>query len=258
MQTKMNLWVGGLVFGVVVLLGAGWILLIAPALDEVYATVDQTEQAQARNDSLTAQNATLKRQFADISSLRSDLSDLQEQVPPTPDLDDFLRAVGDTATEHEVFIVSVTPSAASSFTQLLTDAAVNSVNAGVTPATTETAEAAEAPAEGEAAADGTAAAPATSSAMAISVTIEMVGPYQNTLDMLSELQADDSRLLLVTAIDAAGTKESPATGGRPATARGDLNITVTGYILVQPGTNQDPVEQEAPAQSTGGGLAPGS
>ncbi|MCL2454184.1 MAG: hypothetical protein FWD18_02605 [Micrococcales bacterium] len=238
MQNKTNLWIGGTVFAVLAVLGAGWLLAVGPGFEAVSETAARTEQVESQNRALTAQNTTLRRQYEQIDTLKAELARLNDQIPNTISQDTFFAQLGNVATANGVFIGSLGLQPAVSLGSLA-------------------AEPAAAPAEGSDVDATVGAAPvAASSGMAIPVTIDMVGSKDAVLATVGWIQGVDHRLFLVTAIDGRGTRDEGPQGGWPGTSRGDMRVLVTGYIFVQPPVA--PVtDQTPPSAITGSQLSPG-
>ncbi len=66
----------------------------------------------------------------------------------------------------------------------------------------------------------------------VPITVEVVGTYANVTAFLNDVQAGTQRLLLVTGLDAKKTDAAEASGGRPATADGDLDLLISGSLYV--------------------------
>ncbi|HWS58761.1 MAG TPA: hypothetical protein VN257_09485, partial [Actinotalea sp.] len=80
--------------------------------------------------------------------------------------------------------------------------------------------------------------------VAMPMSVIVVGTYDATVNFLAALQTGTERLFLVTRWTATGQDESQASGGRPATAPGDLEFSIGGYayVLTDPNAPTEPVE----------------
>ncbi len=103
-------WYGGAALGAVLVLLAGYLLLVSPTrsnADEI------TAQAQAQTDAngVTQQRIdALKAQYKDLPVLQKDLAALQTHLPTTPQMPALLRALSAAAAKSGVTLQSVTPS----------------------------------------------------------------------------------------------------------------------------------------------------
>ena len=220
MDAKGSTWVGGAVFAAVLLLAGGWQFAISPALARADDARSQTAVVQGRNTQLQTQLANLKKQYADLDAYKANLSKLEVEIPGSAQLADYLRQVSTLAAASKAFVVSVNPGVPVPF-----------VPAGAASAPQPV------PTAGATASPGTSGTTAPSGAapagfIAVPVEMTLLGTVQNVTHALAALQGSDQRLFLVTALTGTGTSAQEATGGRPATAKGDLELKVTGYIYV--------------------------
>ena len=91
-----------LVIGAVSLLAVaalGWFLLISPAMGKVSATRQETENAQQRSASLSAQVATLQKQQRELPAVRKLAATLEQIIPTTADQPGFFAAVNRAARQ---------------------------------------------------------------------------------------------------------------------------------------------------------------
>jgi Tfp pilus assembly protein PilO len=83
-MTRTRKWVSGTAVLVLIVLAAGWFLLVSPKKSDA-ATLQQTALAQAAtNDGLRAKVASLKAQDAQIPQQEAKLATFRQQVPETP------------------------------------------------------------------------------------------------------------------------------------------------------------------------------
>lgn len=223
-ETKTGAWIAGTVVVSLLLGVAGWFLAISPALASASEKRLEAEAQVAQNDVARARINQLKAQFEQMDSLTAQLGTLRGQLPTDAQLAEFKRQVAATAAVHAVTVIAV---------QTSTPAPV----AAPAPAApvADTADPAAAPAEP--AADPAAAQPAAApdaSLYAVPVTIDVLGGYANVLAFLSDLQQAQPRLLAVESITNASQQAAEPSGGKPATAAGDLGMVVTGYLFALP------------------------
>ena len=212
-NAKASGWVGGTAIVAVVILIASWFLVISPTLSAAQEDRAQTETVKQHNDVLSTRLATLKKQFDALDTTRSDLAALRKQIPTSAQLTDYLRKLSDLATTHTVVITSLMPGVALPFVA----AAAAAAPAAPTDTPTVTTPAAAGGVPGLA---------------AIPVSIIVVGTYPNVLAFLSDVQSTTDRLFLVTGLTATAQQKVAASGGRPPTAAGDLELKVDGLAYV--------------------------
>jgi Tfp pilus assembly protein PilO len=83
-MTRTRKWVSGTAVLVLIVLAAGWFLLVSPKKSDA-ATLQQSALAQAAtNDGLRAKVAALKAQNAQIPQQEAKLATFRQQVPQTP------------------------------------------------------------------------------------------------------------------------------------------------------------------------------
>ncbi len=103
-------WYIGAGLSAVLVLVAGWFLLVAPqraSAEEIQASVQAQEQT---NRATEAQIATLKAQFKDLPELQKQTSAIRTKIPTTPGMASLLRQLSTLAKTSGVSLVSVTPS----------------------------------------------------------------------------------------------------------------------------------------------------
>lgn len=232
-NAKASGWAAGTAIIAVVILIASWFLVISPKLSAAQDDRAQTETVKQHTVVLSTQLATLKKQFDALETTRSDLAALRKQIPTSVQLTDYLRTLSDLATTHSVVIMSLTSGGAIPF--VAAPAAIATAAAAPKPTPTPTATAA-AGIPAEPTDTPTATTPVATGGVpglaVISVSVTVVGTYQNILGFLSDVQSTTDRLFLVTGLTATAQQEVAASGGRPPTAAGDLELKVDGLAYV--------------------------
>lgn len=235
--SKSSMWVIGTVLTSLAVLAAAWFLGVSPRLDSAAAMTLQAESEESRADQLDIQLAALKVDYDNLDEVRAELDALQLQVPQDTELADLVREIDALGAQSQVTITDVSPSPA---TAVLPTTPTPTDGTAAAPAAAPPAEgAATPPAEGETAAapaDGT-SAPAEGTATpqgfyAVPLSITVIGGYDNAMDFVKRLQTGSGRLVLVTTLSATSQDEEGASGGRPATHPGDLEIVVAAYAWV--------------------------
>ncbi len=242
-QASARLWVGGTVVVAVLLLAAAWLLLVSPVLAGAAEDSAQSVQQRDQNDLLQIEITKLTEQSTHLAEYQAELATLRLQMPTTGDGASISRELQSLATTAGVTIVSVAPSVPEAFVPPAT---------ATTTATTDSAAA-------ETATDGTgevastdapaAATPAGVSGLyVIPITLTSVGSYDSSVAFLRAVQTQASRLYLVSSINALTQDDEGASGGRPATVKGDIELTMTGYayvLLDSAATVEDPAADDA-------------
>ncbi|KQY25104.1 hypothetical protein ASD16_06595 [Cellulomonas sp. Root485] len=233
---KKSTWVGGTVFIGLVIAAATWFLAISPTMSAAAELRDQAAQTTAQNDMLEVQVAKLKADFEKLPEYQAQLAALQQQIPTSAMLSDYLRQIDQIATAHAVTVTTIAPS--SPLTVVV--AAPVAVAATPEPEATASPEATEGADAAEGAAEGTEAAPAPAPVSgapvgftSIPFAITVVGSYDNTNAFLYDLQ-NVTRLFLVSGFTGTAQEEAAATGGKPATVVGDQELVINGFTYVLP------------------------
>lgn len=234
--TRAGGWIAGTVVLILAIFAITYFFLAAPRFEDAAATMLTAEQTRSQNDVLTLQNAKLKADFERLDEYKTELSSLHEQIPTTAELAAFNRSIADLASQQGVFVLGVAPGLPVALT-------VPTPPAAPAPPVAEPAEGEdEVSTDGGETGDltdvttGTVTEPAgpvqIPGLVAVPLQITVVGPYAKISGFLGALQTGQSRLFLVTGLDATQQDQQDAAGDRPAVAAGDLEMTVTGYMYV--------------------------
>ena len=108
---KLKQWVAFTVVGVVVVLAAGWFLLISPKRSEAADVSLQATEKQTSNQALQTQLALLKSQAKGLPAQQAKLSVVAAKIPDNPALPALIRALDAAAATADVELVSLSPSA---------------------------------------------------------------------------------------------------------------------------------------------------
>ncbi|NMR20166.1 hypothetical protein [Cellulomonas fimi] len=250
MGPKKSTWVLGTAFLGAVLVAGGWFLGISPVLASTQETRAETDSVETRNDMLRVQLATLKKQYENLDEYKAELATLAVQIPSKADLAEYTREFTALAEATGTALVEVTPGTPLDVVPTVPQApAAPTADEGSDAATDEGA------AEETSTTDEPAPAPAGVPAVfepipgfvAVPIDLTALGPVANVMAFLEGLQSGSQRLFLVTTLEGGGTDEEEASGGRPATARGELELTITGYIYV---LKDSSAAVEEPAEGT--------
>lgn len=236
--SKARSWtLGTAVLALLILVGV-WFLVVSPQLASAAETNQATEDELARGDILRARLATLQAQFEDLDEYKAELEELEDQIPTTAELAEYVREAQTVAAESGITIVGMTPGVPMA---VQPPVVVQPEPAGDV---TDDPEADEADGEANDEADDedapAQAAPPASPLVAVPVSFTVVGTYAGATAFMDALQTAVPRLLLVTSMTAVSQSVSEGTGGRPATAAGDLELTIDGMIYVLPPKDATP------------------
>lgn len=259
-DSKRTTWVAGTVLLAVAILALAWFVFVAPVVDETSTVASDTQVAQDRNAALTSQLDTLEDQFANLQASKDELAVIAAQLPATADTSAFLRTVENLKNAAGTNVVDVQFGVPE---DVIPAAAVADGTAAATPATEggDTAADSSTDASADTSTDTAAVDPAAAAApvipgfVAIPVSVTALGNPVGVLAFLDGLQQQSDRLMLVTNLQGTGQGEEEASGGRPATAKGDLELVISGYIYVLKDTTtpatDDGTATETPALPEG-------
>ncbi|MDO8107789.1 hypothetical protein Q6348_11330 [Isoptericola sp. b441] len=234
-STRAGGWVAGTIFLVIAIFAGTWFLAAQPRFDDATQTRDQAASIRVQNAKLKAQVAELKADFAKLDDYRAELATLRTQIPATAELSAYTRAVQALADKAGVTLTALDPATAQTVTPPAPPAPATptpdpsaSGDAGTTTADQPGSSGATATP-----ADGTQSKPLDGMA-AVPMSITVVGTYANATAFLQGLQTGTDRLFLPVSVDGSRQPQAVASGGRPATADGDLELTVDGWAYVLP------------------------
>lgn len=221
-QVSAKMWIAGTVVLALLLLAGSWLLLIEPVMVRAAEDTASAEQQREQNDLLELELVKLADEFTRLDEYKAELADLRLEMPVTGDGASISRELQDLATAAGVTITMVAPSVPQVFVP------AEAAAAAVTDTATEDGTAVD----GADDAVATTAPPAPTGLFTVPITISSVGSYDASVAFLRSVQTGASRLYLVSSINAQTQDEQGASGGRPATAAGDVELTITGYAYV--------------------------
>lgn len=238
MAAKKSTWVGGTALVAAALMAGTWLLAVQPTLASADDTREQAEVAEGQNELLRAKIVQLQADFEKLPQYQAELAELRVGLPAALELSPYLRRLDAAAVAAGITLTAVEPGGPEIVPGATTSAPVASDTTGTTDETaTDTAEAAAEPAAPVATSTG-----AMEGFTAVPVKFTVVGTFPAALAFLANVQTGDERLLLVTNLVGTGQAEAEASDGRPATAEGDIEMSVGGYLYVL----------TDPTQATGG------
>lgn len=258
---KATGWVLGTVVVALVLAAGAWFLAISPVVTRTQESRAQTESIEESNRLLQVKIARLAEQFENIEQYRAELAALRVQIPTDAQLSTYLREVDALAESQGVTVTSVSTAVGQTVTlaEPLVPADTSADGSADDPADDATGTQASAPgttSTSTQAAEAAALPQAPEGFVAVPMTVTVVGPYADAVAFVDSLQEGAQRLFLVSGFTGQAQDEAEATGGRPATAVGDIEFAVSGYtyVLLDPAVpTTDPTAENPPLP----GAAPG-
>lgn len=232
-MTRTQQWgIGAAVIALLILL-AGWFLLISPARSDAAELRDSAVAQERANASLVSRIEELKTLAAGLPEQHAKLEELGVQIPTDPALPTLIRDLTSAAEASGSQVVSIAPAS-----PMLVPSSVPVPVAA--PAASEGTESATTP---------VAAAPASDPLYMVPLTVELGGSFielEQFVDKLEELP----RAFLVTGF----TLEMPAgEQDEDSIKKGPLKLTLTGRVFVEAATapaTVSPAPVEAPATGT--------
>jgi Tfp pilus assembly protein PilO len=239
---KLKQYVVFAVLGCLVVLAAGWFLLVSPKRTHAAELREEAAGQVSANAQLETKLQILKAQAKDLPKQQAKLAAVAAKIPDTPALPTLVRALTTAATSAGVELVSVTPSA---------------------PVAAAAAAPAAAPAAPAAPAAG--AAPAVSSAAAgqlsqIPVSLNVVGGYFQVEQFVAALE-NLPRSMRVTALTMAPGPNpvKPAAAAAAVDDGRSLATTITAQVFMaanRPAATAVTVPGQAVTGAAAGPVAP--
>lgn len=196
------------VASLVVVLLAGWFLLIGPTVGRVGEVDQRMTDAEDRNFTMSTQLTQLRAQAEDLPRTRAEADRLAEVFPPTADQPGFFAQVSEAAADAGIGPDDITDV---------------SLGTPIVP----NPEGEEAPPPGTNPADSLPATPADPTEIALQlVTVTASGDYRDLTAMLDNLESM-RRTLYVT-----GVELTEGTGTEEAGTASAMSLTVTGVTFV--------------------------
>lgn len=241
--SKSQTWIIGTVLVALLIFVSAWFLLVSPRQARADEARADNEAALFEQDQLRSRLAVLEEQSTHLDEYQAEVDALSVQIPPEPRIPDYVRSLQGLADQYGVTITALSPSFPIAFGEAVGTTAVvlpteTEDAAGTDPVASaeDTAVQAEETTDGSAGETAPEPAPATpettaaSGLFAIPVGIQVVGTYTSVCAFLEGLQTQIGRVFLVTAFDAVAQDAQDAQGGRPATAPGDVELTINGFL----------------------------
>jgi Tfp pilus assembly protein PilO len=108
-MTDTRKWTVGAVLVSVLILIAGWFLLIAPQRAEVTKLQTETQTQDNNNSAAETELAVLKQQNKDLPEKQAELAALETKIPDSADLPTYIREMQDIGRKAGVDFTSLAP-----------------------------------------------------------------------------------------------------------------------------------------------------
>jgi len=218
---KKRFWVVITVFAMVVIVGGGWLIGIAPQLAAVAAANQNrasVELANAKNQILLTR---LKKDYQNIDTLKKELDSLRAAVPASAEISTFVTALNALANSRQITVKSISVNDAKPYTPV-----------------------ADAPASTTDKAPGAAVTnPKITAAnfIVIPVQFSVAGDYVKVLDFVNDVQTGSRLFFLSTFSIIGSTTASGAVNREESSAsatREKVDSTIGGYLYVLLGSSR--------------------
>jgi Tfp pilus assembly protein PilO len=212
---KARLWYLGAAVTSILVLVAGWFLLVSPQHDTADELTTQAESVEAANVATTAQIASLKAQYKDLPALEQQLAAMRQRIPNTANMPSVIRSISTSASKSGVALTEFTPG-------------------GPAPLVVDAQDSASLQAPGQ--------------VNMYPVSLTFSGRFANVRLFLNSLEGQQ-RSFLVTGVEIKRTEANGSTEVAPGT----LDVTVTGRVFTaNPGmpTVKKPAATDTTAAST--------
>jgi len=230
--SKLQQWIAFAVAGILVILAAGWFLLVSPQRSKAADFRGQATTQRAATATLRTQLAVVRAQATQLPAKQAELAKFARQIPANAALPALVRALTGAATNAHVDLVSIAPGPPAVYTPAIAPVAV-----APSPAAS--------PAPGAAAPPAAVARPVVSPLSIVPLAIKVNGTYVQLEQFVANLEGLQ-RILLVggytlgpgTPIKPAATSTAaaPTSGGTGGCSRPpcNLDLAVTGQVFVAP------------------------
>ena len=247
------------VLGAIVLMVAGYLLLVKPQLDAATSANEERDYTISDNETLQSRLVVLKELATHVDEWQADLDAIGEQMPSLPETDALERllvSTGETAgvahvesrveaivpIDGEALSASGDATAASGAVDTATatagtedagTATTGTEDAGTEDAGTEDGVAATADAtDGTTATSETVAGPVVEGLVAIQFSVVVEGTSDSVLKFINLLHTQQDRYMTLSGFAILRSDGAEASPGRPALAVGDWSVTVNAMAFV--------------------------
>ncbi len=236
MNAKSTTWIAGAVIMSLLLSVAVWFLAAGPKFDEA-ATINSDAEAQEQRNELTSlQVAKLRKDFERIDEYKAELAAVRVMLPTELQLDALYAEVAKRAEKYDLVITASVGSGAVDVVPTYTPPPVapatdeddkkkdDKPSPSPTPSPTPTSKTAE---ERLALPDLR-----FQGLVAVPIGFSVVGDPKDAERFVGDLQTGLDRLFVANGLQILFQEKRDATGGRPDTALGDVELAYSGLIFV--------------------------
>lgn len=213
---KLKQWVTLTALASLVVLAAGWFLLVSPKKSEAADLQAQAAGQVAANSVVQTQLQVLQAQAKELPKKQADLARISTEIPDNPSLPALIRALTSASSAAGVELVSVTPGPA------VADVPVAAAVAVADPAN-----------------PAASAAPAVGAAgllAAIPIDLNVVGGYFQIAQFMANLENLPRALMVTNLALVPGASPTAAEGAEAAAEDGSsLVATITGRVFMAAG-----------------------
>ncbi|HTY72460.1 MAG TPA: type 4a pilus biogenesis protein PilO [Actinomycetes bacterium] len=218
-MNRMRSWSLGAAAVAVLVLVAGWFLLVSPARGQVSDLHSQTAAQQQTNTALQTQINQLKVQNKDLPKMEAKLAEIRQHLPANPELPTYIRSLTDIAHRSGVVLLAVTP--AQPAPVVVSTPAVVAPTVSASPSASSSTSASPAAV--------TPATPTTTTASGlkmIPVTVQVTGGYFNLVAFLNKVEGLQ-RSMLVYAVNVSPGVTNPNGGSTTSSVDPTTKVTAT-------------------------------
>ncbi|QIK83576.1 hypothetical protein [Sanguibacter sp. HDW7] len=260
MRNPRKTWIAGTVIVSLVLVLAGWFLLVQPKRTQAAELNVQADGLVAANVSLAAKVATLRKQFAQLDDFKAELAALQVRLPFDGAVPRLIVDLDKLAEESEVMLTSASVGQAQEVATLTGDRKKEADSVTDTlKGSTDDAKKDDAKDDGTAkgdeakeSSDGTPSAEpsakpkadaASEKLVAFTTTLTFYGTFNEASAYLDAIQTKLPRYFLVSNVEATSLEEQEVNGRK--LEDGDVEYVITGafYIFTDKNQSLDPYEE---------------
>jgi Tfp pilus assembly protein PilO len=209
---KLKQYVVFTLLGCLVVLAAGWFLLVSPKRSTASDLRGQASAVTSKNAQLTTGLQVLKAQARDLPKQQAKLAAVAAKIPDNPALPAMIRALTSAAAGADVELVSVTPGAPTLSTAAAPAAAVAPAGAAARPA---------------------AATATTAGQLAdIPLVLTVVGPYYQVQQFVEKIEKLPRSMRLTTVALAPGLNPLKPNPDANVDDGKLLTATLTGQVFM--------------------------
>lgn len=236
MNAKSTTWIAGAVIVSLLLSVAVWFLAAGPKFDEAATVNSDAEAQEQRNDLTSLQVAKLRKDFERIDEYKAELAAVRVLLPTQLQLDVLYAEVAKRAEKYDLVITATVGSGAVDVVPSYTPPPVapetdeddkkkdDKPSPSPTPSPTPTSKTSEETLElPDLRFEGLIAVP---------VGFTVIGDPKDAESFVGDLQTGLERVFVANGLQILFQEKRDATGGRPDTALGDVELAFTGLIYV--------------------------